>query len=49
MNFKELNLIQPLLKALEKQEFSTATQIQEKVIPLAIKPKDILGSAQTGS
>lgn len=49
MNFSQLNLVSPLQKALEKIDFKTATQIQEKVIPLALKWKDILGSAQTGS
>lgn len=49
MNFTELNIITPLLKALAKEWFSTPTEIQEKVIPLAIKKKDILGCAQTGS
>ena len=49
MKFIELKIIQPLLKAIEKQWFSTPTKIQEKVIPLAIKWKDILGCAQTGS
>lgn len=49
MNFTELNIITPLLKALIKEWFSTPTEIQEKVIPLAIKKKDILGCAQTGS
>jgi ATP-dependent RNA helicase RhlE len=37
MNFEELNVIPPLLKALVKQDFTTPTEIQEKVIPLAIK------------
>ena len=49
MNFTELNLVSPLQKALEKIDFKTATRIQEKVIPLALEWKDILGSAQTGS
>lgn len=49
MNFSELNIITPLLKALVKEWFSTPMEIQEKVIPLAIKGKDILWCAQTGS
>ncbi|MDD2870818.1 MAG: DEAD/DEAH box helicase [Candidatus Gracilibacteria bacterium] len=49
MNFLELNIIPPILKALDKLGFTTPTEIQEKVIPLAIKGKDILGCAQTGS
>jgi len=49
MNFSELNIIPPLEKALDRIGFSKATEIQEKVIPLAFKWKDILGCAQTGS
>jgi len=49
MNFEELGVIPPLLKALVREWFSVPTEVQEKVIPLAIKWKDILGSAQTGS
>jgi len=36
MNFTELPLINPLLKALEKAEFSTPTAIQQEVIPQAL-------------
>lgn len=49
MNFSELNVIPPLLKALVREWFNTPTEIQNKVIPLAIKWKDILGCARTGS
>lgn len=49
MNFNELNIIPPLLKAIDKAGFKTPTEIQEKVLPLAMKGKDILWSAQTGS
>ena len=49
MNFWDLELVSPLLKALDKQNFTKPTEIQEKVIPLAIKWKDILWCAQTWS
>ena len=49
MNFKDLEVIPPLLKALDKWWIIIPTEIQEKVIPFAIKWKDILGCAQTGS
>lgn len=49
MKFNELGLVWPLQKALDKEWFDTPTEIQEKVIPLALKWKDILASAQTGS
>jgi len=37
MNFEELNIIPPLIKALNRLEFTNPTEIQEQVIPLAIK------------
>jgi len=49
MKFEELWLIWPILKTLAREGFDTPTEIQEKVIPLANKWKDILGCAQTGS
>jgi ATP-dependent RNA helicase RhlE len=49
MKFEELWLIGPLLKTITREGFDTSTEIQEKVIPLANKGKDILGCAQTGS
>ncbi len=49
MNFSDLPLVNPLLKALEKASFTTPTQIQEKVIPEALLWDDILWCAQTGS
>lgn len=49
MKFTELNIISPLQKALNRQGFDKATEIQEKVIPFATKWKDILWCAQTGS
>ena len=49
MKFTELPIISPLQKALERQGFDTATEIQEKIIPIAIHDHDILGTAQTGS
>ncbi|MDD3794271.1 MAG: DEAD/DEAH box helicase [Candidatus Gracilibacteria bacterium] len=49
MKFSDLKLINPLLKALEKSGFDTPTEVQEKVIPLALEGNDILATAQTGS
>jgi ATP-dependent RNA helicase RhlE len=49
MNFNDLNVITPLLKAILKEWFNSPTEIQEKVIPLGIKWKDILGVAETWS
>jgi len=48
-NFSSLGLPEHLLNALELLEFKVPTEIQAKVIPEALKGRDILGSAQTGS
>lgn len=49
MTFKELDLIEPILNALEKQGYSTPTPIQEQAIPIILSGSDIMGCAQTGT
>lgn len=49
MKFNELNLIEPILRATEKEGYETPTPIQEQAIPEILTGKDILGSAQTGT
>jgi ATP-dependent RNA helicase RhlE len=49
MTFKELNIIEPILKALENQGYSTPTTIQQEAIPIIINGDDVLGCAQTGT
>ncbi|MFL0352327.1 DEAD/DEAH box helicase [Xanthomarina sp. GH4-25] len=49
MSFKDLQLIDPLLKAIEEQGYTTPTQVQEKTIPLVLAKKDVITSAQTGT
>lgn len=49
MQFKDLDLIAPLLKALDEANYIEPTLIQEKSIPLILKNNDVLGSAQTGT
>ena len=49
MQFREMNIIEPLLKALREEEYTTPTPIQEQTIPLLIQGHDVLGSAQTGT
>jgi len=49
MKFIDLGLCNPLLKAIEKQEFQKPTEIQAKTIPFVIKWKDVLATAQTWS
>ena len=49
MQFKDLNIIEPILKALENENYTEPTSIQVKAIPLIMKKRDVLGSAQTGT
>jgi len=49
MTFKELNLSQPLLKAVEEQGYTTPTPIQAQAIPAIMQGKDVLAAAQTGT
>ncbi len=47
--FHELNLIDPIIHALSDLGYHHPTPIQIKVIPVALKKKDIIATAQTGS
>lgn len=49
MIFQDLNLITPILQALEKEGYNNPTPIQEQAIPSLLLGKDILGCAQTGT
>ncbi len=49
MQFKDLKISAPILKALEDQNYSTPTPIQAQAIPKALEGRDILASAQTGT
>ena len=49
MKFKELGLIPSILKAVNEKGYIEPSPIQEKAIPLILKRKDVLASAQTGT
>ena len=49
MNFSELKLTRPLLKAVEEQGYRTPSPIQAKAIPPVLDGHDLLGCAQTGT
>ena len=49
MTFKELNISEPILQALKEKKYENPTPIQEKAIPVALKNRDIIGIAQTGT
>jgi ATP-dependent RNA helicase RhlE len=49
MSFKNLLIIDPILKVLEKEGYNNPTPIQQKAIPELLKGKDLIGCAQTGT
>ncbi len=49
MNFQELGLSEPLLRAVVSQGYDTPTPIQAQAIPSVIAGRDLLGCAQTGT
>lgn len=44
-----MNLIEPLLKALKSEGYTTPTPIQEQSIPIVLNGQDLLACAQTGT
>jgi len=49
MSFENLNLIEPITRALKTEGYTTPTPIQEQAIPIILQHKDLLGCAQTGT
>ena len=49
MSFNNLQLIEPILKALSKEGYTIPTPIQEQSIPAILQHRDLLGCAQTGT
>ncbi len=49
MTFSNLNLINPILKAVAEEGYEHPTPIQEQSIPIVIQKRDLLGCAQTGT
>jgi len=49
MTFENLNLIEPILRAVKNEGYTTPTPIQAEAIPLVLNRRDILGCAQTGT
>lgn len=49
MAFDQLNLIDPILRALNAEGYTTPTPIQQKAIPVVLEGRDLLGCAQTGT
>ena len=49
MTFSDLNLIDPIAKALKAEGYEKPTPIQQQAIPELLQGKDLLGTAQTGT
>ncbi len=49
MLFTDLNLIKPILDALETEGYTKPTPIQQGAIPHILAGRDLLGCAQTGT
>ncbi|MGB1217212.1 MAG: DEAD/DEAH box helicase, partial [Saprospiraceae bacterium] len=49
MKFSELDIIDPILDALEDKGYEKPTPIQAQAIPLVLDGNDVLGCAQTGT
>ncbi len=49
MNFEQLGLSEPILRAVAAEGYSTPTPIQVKAIPHVLEGRDLLGCAQTGT
>tara|TARA_Y100000310_G_C20678805_1_gene814651 strand:- start:956 stop:2179 length:1224 start_codon:yes stop_codon:yes gene_type:complete len=47
--FKQLGIIEPILKSIEQEGFEKPSEIQVKAIPLAIAGKDVIAGSATGS
>jgi len=49
MQFKDLQLNKPILKAISVKKYELASPVQEQTIPLVLAKKDVIASAQTGT
>ena len=49
MNFQQLGLAEPLVRALAARNYTTPTPIQAQSIPTLLEGRDLLGIAQTGT
>ena len=49
MTFKELHIIEPILRALKAEGYAEPTPIQEQAVPSVLTGRDLLACAQTGT
>ena len=48
-SFNDFGLAEPILRALAEEKYVTPTPIQAQTIPLALRSRDVIGIAQTGT
>jgi ATP-dependent RNA helicase RhlE len=49
LTFEQLEIIEPIIKALKHEGYTEPTPIQQQAIPQILKGKDLFGCAQTGT
>ena len=49
MQFTELQLMEPLTRAVRSEDYATPTPIQQQAIPHILQGRDLIGCAQTGT
>ena len=49
MNFTDLGLVEPLVRAVHEHGYDTPTPIQAQAIPTVLSGADLMGGAQTGT
>lgn len=49
MTFNELDIVEPILRAVHEKGYDEPTPIQQQAIPVVFQGKDIFGIAQTGT
>ncbi len=49
MQFESLDIIEPILKALQQEGYTSPTPIQKEAIPIVLNGTDLLGCAQPGT
>ena len=48
-SFSNLNLAEPIARAVAEMGYESMTPIQEQAIPIVLQGKDVMGAAQTGT
>ena len=49
MHFESLEIIEPILKSVQEEGYTTPTPIQKQAIPIILRGTDLIGCAQTGT